>query len=296
MAEVKATLTACLDAGYDLLHIDPTVDRTLPPGEAPPIDVVAARTIELIAHSESERVRLGLPPVSYEVGTEEVHGGLVDMASFDRFLTGLREGLDAVGLTHAWPCFVVGKVGTDLHTTTFDPESARHLYDRVAPAGALIKGHYTDWVENPEAYPETGMGGANVGPEFTAAELDALHNLCQREENLAVQQPDITPSGFKQALKTAVVDSDRWQKWLIGDEVGREFDALRPDRQEWLVATGARYVWTDPQVLAARQHLYQNLSAEYPSPDTFVVDRIADSIQQYVDAFKLRDSLPLLVG
>jgi tagatose-1,6-bisphosphate aldolase non-catalytic subunit AgaZ/GatZ len=30
MQAVKLSLTACLEAGYQLLHIDPTVDRTLP--------------------------------------------------------------------------------------------------------------------------------------------------------------------------------------------------------------------------------------------------------------------------
>ena len=44
MHEVKLSLTACLEAGYALLHIDPTVDRTLPPGQAPTVPVVVART------------------------------------------------------------------------------------------------------------------------------------------------------------------------------------------------------------------------------------------------------------
>ena len=48
MSEVKASLTACLQAGYSLLHIDPTVDRTLPPGQPPAIETVVARTVELI--------------------------------------------------------------------------------------------------------------------------------------------------------------------------------------------------------------------------------------------------------
>jgi D-tagatose-1,6-bisphosphate aldolase subunit GatZ/KbaZ len=300
MAEVKATLTACLEAGYALLHVDPTVDRTLPRGQPPEIDVVVARTVELIAHAESEREQLGLPPVSYEVGTEEVHGGLVDLDNFDRFLTGLQTGLEDRGLAHAWPCFVVGKVGTDLHTTTFDPESARRLYDRVAPFGSLIKGHYTDWVANPADYPVTGMGGANVGPEFTATELAALHELCDREARLAANGPDLAVSGFKEVLQAAVVDSNRWQKWLAPEEVGRRFDELALPRQEWLVATGARYVWTDPRVLAARQQLYDNVRplqsvrSEPPDPDGFVVDRIADNIQMYVDVFNLKDSLSLL--
>ena len=284
MDEVKATLTACLKAGYALLHIDPTVDQTLPNGQPPQIEVVVERTSKLIAHIEAERERLGLPPVSYEVGTEEVHDGLVDMDNFDRFLAGLRAGLESVGLAHAWPCFIVGKVGTDLHTTTFDPQSARRLYERVAPLGSLVKGHYTDWVANPADYPATGMGGANVGPEFTASELAALRELCARE-------PDSSPSGFEAALKAAVVDSNRWHKWLASDELGLGFDELTPARQEWLVATGARYVWTVPRVLAARQRLYDCLLPQLATPNAFVVDRIARRIQKYVDAFNLKNSL-----
>jgi len=298
MAEVKAALTACLEAGYALLHIDPTVDRTLPSRQPPQIDVVVERTAELIAHAESQRERLDTPPVSYEVGTEEVHGGLVDFDNFDQFLTGLQARLEAAGLAHAWPCFIVGKVGTDLHTTTFDPESARRLYDRVAPLGSLIKGHYTDWVANPADYPAMGMGGANVGPEFTATELAALHELCARETQSVENEPKLSPSGFKTVLKTAVVDTNRWQKWLAPEEVGLCFDELTPPRREWLVATGARYVWTDPRVLAARRRLYDNLRYELPDdfqdPHALVVGRIAQNVQKYVDAFNLKNSLTLL--
>jgi D-tagatose-1,6-bisphosphate aldolase subunit GatZ/KbaZ len=298
MAEVKATLTACVEAGYALLHVDPTVDRTLPRGQPPQIDVVVERTVELIAHAEAERERLGLPPVSYEVGTEEVHGGLVDFNSFDRFLTGLRTRLESAGLSRAWPCFVVGKVGTDLHTTTFDPESARRLYDRVVTLGSLIKGHYTDWVANPADYPATGMGGANVGPEFTATELAALYELCDREAQLTKDGANLLPSDFRATLQAAVVDSDRWRKWLSPEEEGQSFEELATPRREWLVATGARYVWTRPQVLAARQRLYDNLRHsipdELPDPHAFVVERIAQNIQAYVAAFNLADSLPLL--
>jgi len=294
MAEVKASITACLEAGYALLHVDTTVDRTLLDGQPPQIEVVVERTIQLIAYAESERRRLELPPVSYEVGTEEVHGGLVDLGNFDRFLTGLQ----ALGLAHAWPCFIVAKVGTDLHTTTFDPESARRLYHRVVPLGSLIKGHYTDWVANHADYPATGMGGANVGPELTATELATLLDLFAREAQLVEKKPNLSPSGFEAFIKNAVVDSNRWQKWLTPEEVGRSFDQLPSLRQEWLVATGARYVWTDPRVLVARKRLYENLrydlSDGFPDPHALVVERIAQNVQKYVDTFNLKNSLTLL--
>jgi tagatose-1,6-bisphosphate aldolase non-catalytic subunit AgaZ/GatZ len=286
MAEVRESLGACLQAGYVLLHIDPTVDRTLPAGQSPPIELVVQRTIDLIVHSERQRESWGLPPISYEVGTEEVHGGLADLRTFDRFLELLRTGLGREGLQTAWPCFIVGKVGTDLHTTTFDGEVAGRLLDRVAPLGSLIKGHYTDWVANPAEYPASGMGAANVGPEFTAAELDALRDLCRSESRSGKEA-----SGFEMALEAAVVESGRWRKWLQADEVGRGFIELEPARREWLVSTGARYVWTETGVVKARHRLYANLQGKQIDPHAVVVDRIAAAIQKYVDAFGLRGSI-----
>lgn len=294
LSELQQSLVACLEAGYQLLHIDATIDRTLPPGAAPPLSIVAARTLDLIAFAEGERQRRGIAPVAYEVGTEEVHGGLADYQGFQEFVSRLQAGLDRLGLPHAWPSFVVAKVGTDLHTTDFDAQVAARLHNVVAPLGALIKGHYTDWVANPQDYPASGMGGANVGPEFTAVEYQALAALSRREEHLRRGRPEVRPSGMLAALERAVVDSGRWKKWLRPDEREDSFDRLPPHRREWLVQTGCRYIWTNPAVLAARRALYANLAAVMPDPHQFIVDRIAAAIDRYVDAFHLFDSLTLL--
>lgn len=294
MTQVKQTLTACLEAGYQLLHIDPTVDRTLPAGQPPSVNTVVARTVEMIEHAESERRRLNLPEIAYEVGTEEVHGGLVDLSTFREFLGGLREGLVSRGLSNAWPSFIVAQVGTDLHTTTFDSAAASRLYDIVSPLGSLIKGHYTDFVENPWAYPETGMGGANLGPEFTSDEYRALRDLCAKEEILCRNRPGLQPSRFLEVLRDAVVRSGRWKKWLQYDELNKEFPALSPGRQEWLVETGARYIWTEPAVLTARQRLNDNLAPVMRDPNAYVVERIALSMDKYVRAFNLFDAQTLL--
>lgn len=293
MHEVKLSLTACLEAGYALLHIDPTVDRTLPPGQAPDVPVVVARTVELIEHAERERKARGLPPVAYEVGTEEVHGGLVDFANFTAFLDQLKDALAARNLAHAWPIFVVAQVGADLHTTFFDAAAAERLTEIVRPTGALLKGHYTDWVENPADYPATGMGGANVGPEFTAVEFDALEELEQRERRLCANRR-LPPSRFMATLEAAVVASNRWQKWLQPDEAGRAFSDLSAARQRWLAQTGARYVWMAPSVAAARQTLYHNLALIAADPHAYVVESVARSIEHYVDAFNLYDASTLL--
>jgi D-tagatose-1,6-bisphosphate aldolase subunit GatZ/KbaZ len=286
-ANVKRSLEACLAAGYQLLHIDPTVDRSLPVGEPVPVQVVVKRTIDLIAHAEHFRTASGLPPIAYEVGTEEVHGGLVEFQRFEQFLGDLRRGLQAEELEHTWPCFVVAQVGTDLHTTSFNPQAARRLYDTLSPLGSLVKGHYSDWVENPLDYPATGMGGANVGPEFTAAEYLALRDLAYKEAALCRSQPGTVRSAFLEALEQAVEDSGRWMKWLQQEEKGQKFTALTPARREWLVQTGARYIWTQPSVLEARQRLYQNLITVLPDPHAYVVDRIVLAMDRYINAFGL---------
>jgi D-tagatose-1,6-bisphosphate aldolase subunit GatZ/KbaZ len=290
MRAVKASLTAALAAGYRLLHIDPTVDRTLPAGEPVPIGLVVDRTVELMVHAETERRRLRLPLVDYEVGTEEVHGGLVDLAAFEAFVARLHRELGARDLLTAWPVFIVAKVGTDLHTTTFDSATASHLRDLVAPYGSLIKGHYTDWVAEPAAYPASGMGGANVGPEFTAVEVEVLEELVAREAQLS-RCRSLVPSGFIDALQSAVEASGRWRKWLQPGEQGHAFDDLTEARRTWLTQTGARYVWTAPTVLAARRRLYDNLSLILADPHQVVVERIAAAIDRYMIAFNLVDSL-----
>ena len=294
MNAVKASLTACIQAGYALLHIDPTVDRTLPANAPVPIDLVVQRTLEMIAYAEAERLRLDLPPIAYEVGTEEVHGGLVHMDSFQYFVRELHNGLAQDNLLNAWPYFIVGKVGTDLHTTYFDADVARQLFDIVMPYASLIKGHYTDWVANPQAYPAAGMGGANVGPEYTAAEFEALVGLVAKESALIASRPHIMPSQLMQRLEQAVLDSNRWQKWLQPEEIGVPFHSLSNERREWLVRTGARYIWTAPDVQDARQTLYKNLSVVMPEPDQYVVERIVQSLDHYVNNFNLFDANNLL--
>ena len=280
MAEVKTTLEACIDAGYALLHIDPTVDIRLGNDEPIPIDLVVERTLDMIEHAENYRRSNNYPPISYEVGTEEVHGGLANMKSFDRFLEGLDKGLKEKGIEDSWPCFVVGKVGTDLHTTEFDPKVAANLTKHVKEYGALVKGHYSDYVDNPEDYPLSGMGGANVGPEFTEEEFIALMELVELENKIGKD------SGLKNALKNAVINSNRWQKWLTKDEKGKNFDDIADNRQLWIMRTCSRYVWTNPYVVEARNKLYRNLDGVRDA-DTFVIWHLKKSIMQYFHSFNL---------
>jgi tagatose-1,6-bisphosphate aldolase non-catalytic subunit AgaZ/GatZ len=287
MSSVKKSFEAAIEAGYDLIHVDPTIDITLQKGNNISIDVVADRTLELIVHTENFRLRNNYPRISYEVGTEEVHGGLADLDLFRYFLESLKQGLKKKGFPDVWPCFVVGKVGTDLHTTTFDPVVAGQLTMIARTFGSLIKGHYSDNVTNPEAYPESGMGAANIGPEFTEMEYDALNELEQIQKTLFDEGKVARPAPMKAKLWEAVIKSGRWRKWLHDGEDPEDFYSNPAERQEWLIKTGCRYIWEEPEVVATRTKLYQNLTLQGIEAQAIVESSIEHAMDRYFYKFNL---------
>jgi len=291
---VKKSFEASVEAGFDLIHVDPTVDITLAKGQNISIETVAKRTLDLIEHTEIFRRSGGYARVAYEVGTEEVHGGLADMQTFRKFLDLLKKGLHERGLNEVWPCLVVGKVGTDLHTTTFDPGTAKALTKIAREYGSVIKGHYSDGVTNPEAYPLSGMGAANVGPEFTEAEYKGLMELEILEKQYFSEGRIARCSDIGLTLHNAVVNSGRWKKWLQPSEDPENFMHLSPVRQEWLISTGCRYIWQNPEVIAARTQLYGNLQNTGILAEEIVLTFIESAMDKYFAAFNLRNLNDLL--
>lgn len=291
---VKKSFEASVEAGYDLIHVDPTIDITLPSEQFIDIETVASRTLDLIEHTENFRKSGGYPYIAYEVGTEEVHGGLADMATFRKFLELLKMGLAKRGLKEVWPCLVVGKVGTDLHTTTFDPEVARELTRVAREYGSVIKGHYSDGVTNPEAYPLSGMGGANVGPEFTISEYFGLMELEHIEKKYFNAGKIARLSEIGNILYYSVIESGRWKKWLQSGEDSVNFENISLERQEWLISTGCRYIWQNAEVLASRAQLYSNLESLGILAEEIVLSKIECAMDKYFAAFNLRDLNDLL--
>jgi len=287
MDGIKRSFEQAVLAGYNLIHVDPTIDKSLHPGEIIDIKVVVDRTVELICHIEKFRRDKNLPKVSYEVGTEEVHGGLADIYTFKKFLKLLRKKLELNSLLDVWPCFVVGKVGTDLHTTYFDSSVAKKLVKEAGKYGSFIKGHYTDYVENPSDYPKSGMGGANIGPELTEVEFNALIKLSKVEEELIKSRKINCASNIEKTLEKAVYDSGRWKKWLNEKEKNLNFYQLSPERRSWLIKTGARYIWTNPQVLDARKLLEKNLLAGNMNSEELIKENIIKRLDKYFNAFNL---------
>ncbi|MEM4883869.1 MAG: class II D-tagatose-bisphosphate aldolase, non-catalytic subunit [Nitrososphaerota archaeon] len=287
---MKKSIEACIKAGYDLLHIDTTLDIWLKEKGGINVDTIIKRTADLMEHAEEIRRQNDLPKLSYEVGTEEIHGGMTSPQSFKEFILKLKEELRRRGLEEVWPCFIVGNVGTYLAPVNhFDSEKARALVEIARSHNLYVKGHYTDYVSNPEDYPRAGMGGANIGPELAHAEYSALEELSEIEKMLHDSKYILDPSKVIEKLNESIIKSGRWRKWLIGTELSLDFNELPAERRKWLLGTGARYVLSSPEITEARAKLEKNLMRCGLNSEIIVLMKIRDVIWKYAHAFNLID-------
>jgi hypothetical protein len=131
------------------------------------------------------------------------------------------------------------------------------------------------------------MGAANIGPEFTMNEYDALAELEAEEKKQyeAGRIPQLSNMG--KVLWQKVYESGRWKKWLQPDEQGKDLAEVSEERQQWLVKTGCRYIWQAPEVLVARQTLYDNLEYVGIHAEDVVLMRIEHNMDKYYYAFNI---------
>lgn len=272
-AATQASIQAALDAGYRYVHIDATND---PHGDSPPrVADMVDRTRALLMWTETYRRAQGMPGITYEVGVEEVAPPAVADPEA-RLGTFLRE-LGAALPDDVAPTFAVGDVGTVFGTGRFDAAHARQVVAQVREQGMLVKAHYSDFVDALDAYPRCGIGGANIGPGLSAVEYESLCELEQLAESIGA-----TPT-WHDALRTALVESERWRKWVDHDG---PFEALDATTQATLLKTGSRYVWTHPSVEAARATLYEQVG-RYRDADAFVVWRQRRAVMDMLHALNL---------
>lgn len=276
-----------LRAGFDVIHVDATEDPRVE--GVLDLDEVARRTVDLIEYIEDRREAESLSKTYYEVGTEEITGGMTETDDFERFVELLDAKLAPDVADRV--CFVVGQVGTTMTISRengFDAGKARELLAVTDDHDRFLKVHYTDWLSDPELerFPELGIGGANVGPEFAAAIVEGLERLEAREQR-AIRGTGADPSKFMETIADAAVADAPWEKFAPEGLAGEERDRFAENHRRDIAVCVGRYVLHSPAVAAARETLYGNLCehAEDVDPHEEVVSAVREAIHRYVEAF-----------
>ena len=293
MALARISLEEDLRGGFNYLHIDPT--KCPHPFTQ---DELADWTLELIAHCEKVRTALGIPPVDYEIGAEDIRGGITSEQSFAAFLERVTAGLARAGLPR--PTCIVGQTGTltrlDRNVGRFDREQTARLAAVAARFGVGLKEHNGDYLgaASCRVHPELGVTGMNVAPEFGLVETDALLALAEVEEKLAREGwlEEALLSRLAAVLKELTFARAPWDKWLTPEMKARPRVELERDEAARLLIARVcgHYLFADPAIRAARARLYANvarfaLTAEGPA--AFVQSRIVEAIDFYARHFRL---------
>ena len=276
------------EAGFDLLHIDPTKDPHCT--GVVPLSTVLNRTMYLIEKIEAERVKRGWKELAYEVGTEETMGGLISAEAFEGFIQQLKAALEEKGLP--MPLFVVGQTGTLTRLTTnvgqYDTPTATTLSDITHKYGTGLKEHNGDYLSNAILleHPVIGLDAMNVAPEFGLVETEALLELATIEEKFVEKEKQ---SNIRAVLAEHAVKGERWRKWMVGGKGKYTVEEIMQDEEDVKLITSmcGHYTLEDAEVKAAVATLNANVEKLGLSPVTYVIKKIKDSIDRYIYCFGL---------
>jgi D-tagatose-1,6-bisphosphate aldolase subunit GatZ/KbaZ len=278
-------------AGFDLLHIDPTKDPNIE--GVIPMEIVVERTVELIKFVEEERMKNKLPPIAYEIGTEETNGGLTSENAYVEFIKEIARRLGLENLP--MPMFIVGQTGTLTRMREnvghFDSITAKKLSKEAREYGVGLKEHNGDYLSDFILYthPVLGITATNVAPEFGVVETGAYLMLGSVEEDAYKKGLLKEKSNFISVIEEEAIKCERWRKWMVGEAANMTTDdAMKDDVNRKLITEiCGHYTFEASGVKTEREIMFNNLRSLGFRPYNIVVDRIMNSIRRYVECFNL---------
>ncbi|HBG3323343.1 class II D-tagatose-bisphosphate aldolase non-catalytic subunit [Clostridioides difficile] len=289
----KKSYLADIEAGFDLLMIDPTKDP-FEIGKVIPLDVVLERTVELIEYCENERKRLNLPDIGYEVGTEETNGGLTSTETYETFITRLKVELDNRGLP--MPTFIVGQTGTLTRKTeqvgTFNFRNAYDLAQMAKKYGVGLKEHNGDYLDDVtllEHIPSQIIA-TNVAPQYGTEETRAYLKLAEVECKLEKEGLVDNTSNIRHVLLVNAIECGRWRKWVVGEQKNLTTEEIFKNEvlSNEILDIAGHYTFNNDDVKKEIEVLYDNLSKNNIDGQRFVVDHIKRPLRDYAECYNLK--------
>ena len=278
MDSAKRSYQADINAGFQVLHIDPSVDIHC----TPDIDEVLNRIFELYEFCwlEAQRNR---KEIIFEVGTEEQSGSTNSQEELDYMLNSVENFCSKNNIPQ--PTFVVIQSGTRVmemrNVGSFDSPvrvaneipaeiQVPKMIEICNKHNIFMKEHNTDYLsdEGLQWHPRLGIHSANVAPEFGVAETLALINLLEENNYLNLAE---------RFLKISY-DSLKWDKWMLNNSTAS-------DRDRALIA--GHYVFSCPEVKQLKLEASAELETKDIHLEHYLKDKVKSSILRYMRNFRL---------
>jgi len=281
MENARDLVTACIEAGYEKIHLDASMackDDKLPNGHLP-VEIAVQRSACLCRASEAAPAH-GVPRPVYVIGTdvplpggmrgEEAHAWVSRTSDVVFTIEETEKCFAREGLGDAWTrtVAVVVQPGVDFGPGTvvdYDPKHAEKLVSFVRSGGKFVfEAHATDY-QSPSALRRMvsdRFAILKVGPALTFAFREALTALEHIETELFSGRQGIHLSNLRRAVENAMDKNPaHWAPYLPGGETEH-----RPLRYH-SYSDRVRYFWPLPEIQASIQKLLDNLnSCQLPLP------------------------------
>jgi hypothetical protein len=281
MDSAKASYRADLEAGFQVLHIDPSVDIH---GQ-PDVDEVLNRVFELYEYCFSTAQQIG-QEVIFEIGTEEQSGSTNSQEELSYTLNAVQHFCKKNHLPP--PSFVVIQAGTRVmerrNVGSFDnpirvageiPAEIQlpKMIEICNRFGIFMKEHNTDYISNEalQWHPRLGIHAANVAPEFGVAETCALIKVLE-DNGLKAHADRFIELAYQ---------SNKWDKWMLKD--------TRADARERAIIAG-HYVFAKPDCVELKAQAARELAKKGIDLDCHLKEQVKRSIMRYLTHFRLVQS------
>ncbi len=278
MDRAEVLVRACVQAGYQKIHLDTSMRLGDDPLDQPLEDAtIAARGARLYRACEEEFEKLSqrnpdaVHPV-YVIGSEvPIPGGsqeeedtvqVTTPERFEKTLLAYHQKFLELGLVDAWKHIIAMVVQPGVE---FGNREIHH-YDRIEAhklcqelkkyPDMVFEGHSTDF-QSPRKLREMvedGIAIIKVGPALTFALREALFSLAAIEEELLGDAPN--KSDFVHVLDQEMLKNPKnWVKHYHGSEADMALD------RKYSFSDRCRYYFANEQVEQAILRLFDNLSS-----------------------------------
>lgn len=278
MDSAKLSYRADIAAGFQVLHIDPSVDIH----GSPDVDEVLDRVFDLYEFCWSQAQQAG-QEIIFEVGTEEQSGSTNSQEELDYTLNAIKKFCTQNKIPQ--PTFVVIQCGTRVmemrNVGSFDspirvaneiPAEIQlpKMIEICNRHGIFMKEHNTDYLsdEGLQWHPRLGIHAANVAPEFGVAETTALINVLETNGLAKLAE---------RFLKIAY-DSNKWDKWMLDNTTAT-------DRDRSLIA--GHYVFSKSEVKELKIEAAKELERKGIHLEEHLKQQVKQSILRYLRNFRL---------
>lgn len=271
MKSAKESYLQDIEAGFDILHIDPSIDIY----EQLSFDKIFERLVELYEFCSQEALAQK-KNIEFEIGTEEQMIHINSLLDFKSMLYRVKSHCEISGLKT--PLFIVSQIGTKVMETKnigLLNQADKNLLNEIKMLCSAakenrfyVKVHNTDYL-NPQIlkdFPEMKINAANVAPEFGVCETNNFLKLL--EENYLIS--------LENEFLDLAYNSKKWEKWVIlGSDITNRNKAI----------LAGHYVFSDERFIKIKEEAQKHIKTV--NIDEYLKSKVKDCIMNYINCFTI---------